>query len=794
MLETHGHEFAREKPRRAVAARHARALAALLILTLAATAARASVTVRGVVLDPSGGPVAGASVSLQGRDAAGEPIPTDAAGRFSIEAGAGTWELRVTHPAYRALLRTVQVERGDLELELRFEAPLAVEGSITVLGIRAGEDAPVTRRDLDREEIETRSYGQDVPALLQIAPSMTWYSDSGIGSNYSYFSLRGIQQTRINMTLDGAPLNDPAEHALFFNNFHDFTSVVDSIQILRGVGTSSVGSPSFGGSVNFASAPAGDAAGGDVRLVAGSYDTRRASVGWETGLLDSGFHASARLSLADTGGYRERSGSEHRTLFLNLGWQGERTSLKLVSFSGDERSQLAFLAVDPDTLRANRRFNPLAAEERDDFGQDFAQLKLTRALGGDTLLTASLYGNRADGWFRLWDDPAARNELLQFGIDQSFAGSMITLSGGAGRLSTTLGIHYNEFTGDHTLDAGGRRLYRNTGVKRTASAFGKLELSAGPWLLFGDLQLRWAEFTYRGAVDLGSVDWRFLDPKIGVRRTLTPRLSVYASLGRAQREPARLDLLQGEDDATIRHDLEAVRPEKVLDLEAGVDLATERLALQANLYAMEFTDEIALTGELSEVGLPLRRNVDDSYRRGLELDLRWRPGPRWSLLASANLSRNRIRQWTQFVDVFDEAGAFVGSEPVIYADVPPLLSPETILNLEAEWAGRGVRCALIGRHVADAQLDNTGLARFRAPSYTSFDLRASVDLGRWWPAASARITLFVNNLFDGEEQHPSGYSYQFITRDGAGQDRFDGIPFYYPLATRNAMLSLEVDL
>ncbi len=791
MLETEGHRVSQPTSRQATPARLTRLLAWLLFVAIAhAATAQGSFEIRGVVLDPSGAPLTGASVAIQGRDA----LSTDPRGRFSLDLEAGEWQLRVTHPAYRELRRTIRVERADLELELRFEEPISVATSITVVGIRAGEEAPVTRRDFDRQEIDALSFGQDVPALLQSAPSMTWYSDSGVGSNYSYFSLRGIQQTRINMTFDGAPLNDPAEHALFFNNFHDFTSAVDSIQILRGVGTSSVGSPSYGGSVNFASAPPGDSPGGDLRLVLGSYDTRRTSVGWQTGVLASGFHASGRLSYADTDGYRERSGSEHRTLFLNAGWQGERTSLKLVSFSGDEQSQLAFLAVDPDTLRANRRFNPLADEERDDFGQDFAQLKLTRAIGSDTLLTASLYGNRAEGWFRLWDDPVARSELLQFGIDQSFAGSMITLSGSAGPVSTTFGIHYNEFRGDHTLDAGGRRLYVNTGVKRTASAFAKLELPVGPWLLFGDLQLRWAEFTYRGAIDLGSVDWRFLDPKIGIRRTLTPRLSVYASLGRAQREPARLDLLQGEDDATIRHDLEAVRPEEVLDLEAGVNFASERLALQANLYAMEFTDEIALTGELSEVGLPLRRNVDDSYRRGLELDLRWLPGARWSLAASANLSRNRIREWTQFVDVYDETGAFVGSQPITSADVPPLLSPEAILNLEGEWSGRGARCALIGRYVADAQLDNTGLERFRAPSYTNVDLRASVDLGRWWPALGAKVTLFVNNLFDGDGQYPSGYSYQFLERDAAGRDRLDGIPFYYPLATRNAVLSLELDL
>ena len=164
------------------------------------------------------------------------------------------------------------------------ETTPAIEETITVIGIRAGDELPVTKTNLDAQQIDTLSYGQDVPQLLQYTPAMTWYSDSGIGSNYSYFSMRGIQQTRINMTFDGAPLNDPAEHAVYFNNFHDFTNTVDSVQIQRGVGTSSVGSPSYGGSVNFASSPPAQDRGGDLRLALGSYDTKRASFGYESGV------------------------------------------------------------------------------------------------------------------------------------------------------------------------------------------------------------------------------------------------------------------------------------------------------------------------------------------------------------------------------------------------------------------------------------------------------------------------------------------------------------------------------
>lgn len=680
---------------------------------------------------------------------------------------------------------TVQEEQEEQVLT-------AVE-TVEVVGIRAGIDMPVTTTDLNRMKLDRISYGQDVPQLLQYTPSMNWYSDSGTGSNYSYFTLRGIQQTRINMTYDGAPLNDPAEHALYFNNFHDFINEVDSVQIQRGVGTSTVGSPAFGGSVNFASRPPAARAGLTGRVQLGSYNTTRASLGAQTGSFGGGFWASGRYSYADTDGYREHSGSRHNTLFLNAGWEGPRSSLKFTGFSGNEQQQLAWLAVDPDTLAQNRRFNPLDEEERDSFGQDFAQVRYMRDLGNDWLGTASLYYNGADGWFRLWDSPA-QNELLQFGIDQGFWGSMVTATKTSDRVTATFGAHYNDFSGDHTLDIEGARIYANTGFKKTANAFAKTEYRTGDWILFGDVQLRWAEFRYEGDIDLGSVTWTFLDPKIGLRYLLSPTSSLYASVGRAQREPARLDMLAGEDNATVPHDLAAVKPEKVLNFEAGFGLRTGRVALQANLYAMEFTNEIALTGELSNIGLPIRTNVDDSYRRGIEVDLRWRFAREWTLLHSLNLSRNRIASWTQYYDVFNSQGAWIGSEPIVFTNVRPLLSPEAIANVGAEWSRGSTAVSVMGRYVSESQLDNTGLSEFRTPSFTSVDVHATVSLGRWWPSGGPRLNVFVNNLFSNDDQLPSGYSYQYISRDSTGRDSFEGTPFFYPLATRNIIVSVDFDL
>ena len=227
-------------------------------------------SVTGVVTDRVGSPVEGVIISADTL----ESTETDPNGGFSILLETGPQMIRAEHPAYRAVDHPLDVNGDIIGLRIELSPPMSVSDSITVTAIRAGDTAPVTSAEYGSvSEIEELSYGQDVPELLQYTPSVTWYSDSGVGSNYSYLSLRGIQQTRINMTFDGAPLNDPAEHALYFNNFHDFTSAVDSIQIQRGVGTSTVGSPSYGGSINFASVPMNQFSGGDAGVAFGSYDT-----------------------------------------------------------------------------------------------------------------------------------------------------------------------------------------------------------------------------------------------------------------------------------------------------------------------------------------------------------------------------------------------------------------------------------------------------------------------------------------------------------------------------------------
>ncbi len=340
---------------------------------------------------------------------------------------------------------------------------------------------------------------------------------------------------------------------------------------------------------------------------------------------------------------------------------------------------------------------------------------------------------------------------------------------------------------------GGSLEYLNTGLKNEASTFLKASYDVGRAQLWADAQIRYARFEYQGDQDLGSVDWTFFNPKAGVRYDLSPMFGIYAFIGRMSREPARSDMLHGEDNASVPYDLRAVVPEKVIDIEGGIELQRGGMRFSAGVYAMEFRDEIALSGELSDIGLPVRRNVPRSYRRGLELELDWAPDPKWRVLGSANFSRNRIDEWTQFYDVYAPSGDWIDSVAIVHRDVPPLLTPEVLLNGVVDWTPRPeIGLGLGARWVAESQLDNTGNPDFTTPSWFNLDASLTFSLGPWVKYGEPKIRVQATNLLGSQRIWPSGYSYMYFQREPGGQERLDGISYYYPLATRSVFVTLDV--
>jgi iron complex outermembrane receptor protein len=683
-------------------------------------------------------------------------------------------------------------------------APIRLSEEVVVRAVRAEERTPVTKTDIDSPAIDLVNRGQEMPFLLGRVPSVNFQSDTGLAAGYAYFNIRGVGQTRLNVTLDGVPLQDPEDQALYFSNFGDFASAVDSIQVQRGVGTSSVGSASYGGSVNFASVNPSDRRGLEAQVGGGSWGSGRATAAAHSGLLGGSWGLYARLSGQTTDGFRAHSGVDQGTIYYGATRSGARSLFKLFGFSGRERTELAYLATEEATLETEDvddvcrpgetvtglRFNALCPEEVDRFGQDFVQAQYTRLLGSATTLMAQAYYNGAQGWFRI----RSGEDLLEYGIDGHFVGLVLGATHRSGRLGLNWGAHANDFTRDHFMDVvGGSRAYVNTGLKNEYNTFLKATWDAGRTRLWADAQVRHARFEYRGDQPLGSVSWTFFNPKAGVRFDPSPSVGLYASVGRMGREPARSDMLNGEDNATLPYDLEAVEPERVVNAEAGVEVRRGGFVGRANVYAMEFDNEIALSGELSEIGLPVRRNAGRSHRRGVELDLVWALSPRWKLLAAAAISRNRIEEWTQFYDVYDAERAWVETVPAVHRDVEPLLTPSALFNASVEWNPSSDLGLLVGgRFVDAAQLDNTGHPDFRTPSFFSLDAQASVSLRRLVKKGEPRIRVQATNLLDGDRLWPSGYSYLFFIRDAEGRDSLDGTRYYYPLATRTVYVTLDV--
>jgi iron complex outermembrane receptor protein len=757
----------------------------------AAGAAPPEVAVSGTVRSAlSGQPLDGARIAA--RDTARE-ARSGPDGAWRLQLPAGDHVLELSHPEHLPLTRAVTVSAG-LVVDLALDPRYRVSEEVVVQAVRAEARTPVTRHEVTRADIERRHVGQEMPFLLKPAPSLNQYSDSGLGSGYSYLYLRGIQQTRVNMTLDGVPLNEPEDSTVYFVNFGDFASSLESVQVQRGVGTSTVGVASYAGSINFASRDLAEEREADARLGLGSFGTRRGSAGAQSGRVGPGLAFYGRGSYMETDGFKRHSGVVQRSAFFGATRQGPSDLVKVFAFAGRERTQLAFYATPLEVLEQDPRANPASPDERDSFGQGFAHAHYTRTLGAASSLGLQGYYGGAGGWYRLQDAGGAG--LLQYGLRWHLAGGIGTFRYAGRELSLTLGVHGNGFASRHTrTPVDGPQEYSTRGLKNEANAFAKAGWDRGPWHLYGDAQLRWSRFRHRDGLPLGSVAWTFFNPKLGARRDLAPGLSAYLSLGRTTREPTRADLFSGQDNPTILYDLRAVRPERVVNLEAGLELRRGSLALHAGAYAMEFRNEIALTGELSEIGLPLRRNVDRSRRRGVELDAAWQAVPALRLTASAYASFNRIRSWTQFLDVYDEAGAYLESVPRAFSDVEPLLTPRAIVNLGADYTPRPwLRAGLSGRYVARSYLDNTNVEALTTPRFFELDASLALGLERWVRAGRPRLRLELANLLDNDRIWPNGYSYLFLTRGASGPDQLQHTPYYYPLATRSVLVLLDLGL
>lgn len=561
---------------------------------------------------------------------------------------------------------------------------------VTVTGVRSSSNTPITQKTITKDDIAKSYQGQEMSYILDKTPSMTSQSDGGQPNGYTTFRLRGMDQTRVNMTLNGVPLNEPEDQGVYFSNYPNFAMNIKSMQIQRGVGTSANGTAAYAGSINFES-KTGIEKEATAQIGYGSFNTQRANVTYGSGINKHGLALYTGLSAYQSDGYKYNSGGNGYSAFLSGGYYGGKNVLKFTAFTGRSKNQMAWYAVLDSTIDKDPRTNYNPKGENDDFTQSFAQLQYVRGINKYSTLTTTAYYNRLDGvWgMFLYDSVGAPSDLLKFKLGSNFYGLMTNYHLEYGKLNLNVGAHANTYNRTHGGSIADLSLYTNTGYKNDYSGYTKASYTIGKFMVFGDIQARNVTFTYKGDSLMTPLSWFFINPKGGITYNYSKKVNYYFSVGQNHREPTRTDMFGGSDNLVA---LKIITPESVIDYELGSNLNFGKFSMQYNAYYMDFKNEITLLGALGANGLPLMTNVSKSFRSGLEMDLIYKLNSHFSLTNSSNYAYCRIQG--------------DGKE------YSPLYTPSFIVNQGVEYTYKGF---LIGIQ-----------AKLQSKSYINADNTASI--------------------------------------------------------------------
>ena len=669
---------------------------------------------------------------------------------------------------------------------------------VLVKAVRVQPNAPITHSNLTKKDIRKRNLGQDIPVLLNYLPSVVSSSDAGAGIGYTYLRVRGSDATRVNVTINGIPYNDAESQGTFWVNLGDFASSVESLQLQRGVGTSTNGSGAFGASLNILTDGISENAGGEIANSFGSFGARKHSIKFTTGLLNDHFEFAGRLSKIYSDGYVDRAFTDLKSYYLQGNYVDKNTIVKAITFGGKEKTYQAWYGLSKDQLEEDRTQNPYTYDnETDNYWQDHYQLHWIETLNANWSTNIGLNYTRGKGYFEQFKDgrsAADYNNLINEDsdvvvrrwLDNHFYVANANVTYKKNSLELITGISYSDYTNDHygeiiwgsdlASETNIRdRYYLSISDKSDFSIFSKATFRMSEKLqAFLDIQGRFVNYTTTGLTsDRAPIDiderFDFFNPKLGFTYTLNPGNSLYVSYARANKEPNRNDFESNAVD---------VQHEELNDFELGWRHESDRLRLNANVYYMQYNNQLVLSGALDNVGEYLRENVDKSYRLGLELDASIVLTEQLSLVSNFALSKNKIQDLT-----INRDGAVQNLN-----DTNIAFSPDLITTHALEYApNTKFRAALIGKYVGEQYLSNTDTEASRLDSYfvTDFNFTYTLPVNNVFD--SIVFTGMVNNLFD-LEYVDRGFTY-LDTWSGPTATEIQG---YYPQATRNFLLGMTL--
>ena len=682
--------------------------------------------------------------------------------------------------------------------------------SVVVSSSRAGRNTPVTFTMVGKEELGRKNPLNSLPMNLALQPSVVSVNEGGTGLGYSKMTVRGSKGSQINVTLNGITLNDAESQEVFWVNIPALSSMISSVQLQRGLGTSANGAGAFGASINMSTASVSSEPSGSAEVSMGSYGTFTSTFAAGSGLLPSGVYFNAAYSRGMTDGYIRNAYADVQSAMAVLGWMNGRNSLRLTWLMGDQRTGITWEGISPEMYAVDRRYNP-AGEYYDQFGnvhyydnetdnymQNHLQLNYTRAFTDRLAWSTTFNYTRGDGYYEnykagksfskyMMDSPVidgVQYDEGDFITKEALANDYFVLNSdlrySSDRLKLTAGLNLSRYDGDHigsvlwnnvlgdSFDYGSHEWYLNRGLKHEANAFVRGEMLLAEHLTaFADLQYRGVWLEMSGPEDDGVLldhkdNWQFFNPRAGLSYRWSDSSRIYASAALGHREPGRSDIKELILDANMAASAGAasrgvdIRPEKMLDIEAGYEYMTDNLSLSANIYLMEYWDMLLETGKLTDVGYAIKENVPRSWRRGIEVAAAWKPLEWLQVGGNITLSTNKIRNFTAYYEKYDNMNDwnYLGQHAVDFEKTDILMSP-SLMGMASvtlrPFAGsvrswESAYLSINGKYVGKQYYDNTSSEERSIPSYFVADL----SLGYEFPVkdSSLDLSFHVNNLFN----------------------------------------------
>ena len=720
-----------------------------------------------------------------------------------------TYVLKISYLGFEKIYKTVDLQK-DETFDFSLQKTTFVADEVVVNATRANKNSAMAYTNVSKDDIQKQNLGQDIPQLLNFTPSLVTTSDAGAGVGYTGIRIRGTDATRINVTINGIPLNDAESQGVYWVNMPDMASSTNSIQIQRGVGTSTNGAGAFGGTVNLSTNEFRKEAYAELNNSFGSFNTWKNTIKVGSGLLKNKFTIDGRLSRVSSDGYVDRATSNLKSFYLSGAYFGKKSFVRLNVFSGKEITYQAWEGVPENLLQTNRTFNLYTYENQtDNYRQDHYQFLSSHILSSDWTFNFNLHFTHGEGYYEQFKEADAFKKyalpnvvngtttikksdfIRRKWLDNNFYGTTFSFDyQGKDKITANIGGGLNQYEGLHfgevisVKDAPkvplGYRWYENNAKKMDLNLYGKINYQLSNKLnAFVDLQFRNVVYTMKGIADKlqdisQNSSYSFFNPKLGLTYQAAENTSIYGSFSVGNKEPNRSDFVDNAPKAPLAENLN--------DLEMGFKTQKSNVAFSVNGFMMNYKNQLVLTGKVNDVGEAIRTNALESYRLGVEIETGIQLLKTLKINANATFSSNKIKNFTEIIVNYDGGD----NAELKYAETNISFSPNTIFGSQILYNPlKNLEVGFLSKFVGKQYLDNTTNENRKLNSYFTNDLRAIYRL-KGKTLKEVNFTLLVNNLFNTLYES-NGYSYSYIYENKTVTENF-----YYPQAGTNFMFGVNL--